>query len=181
MIDFEQDAAPVTGDATKTVAALCVRLADVRRDLQDAEAAVDAARGREQQLVERDIPDAMSSHGVTRIDITSLGSVVVDVEYYATITDANRQAAHDWLRAEGHGALIKNTVTVWLAKEQDTLAAEVAEFLTSRGLSFERKEQVHSSTLKAFAKEQAQAGRPLPQLLFGTYERRVAKIKPKKG
>lgn len=95
--------------------------------------------------------------------------VTVATVISANITKDRANEAHDWLRANGHADLIKNTVSVAFGKGEDEKAAELISQLDASGFSADQKEAVHPSTLKAFCKEQIERGAAIPSELFGIY------------
>ena len=75
----------------------------------------------------------------------------------------------------GFGDIIKREVTAKFGKSDDNWKIAV-EALQARGIKIETKEAVHHSTLKAFAKEQMEAGTDLPVDLLGLYTGFKSKI-----
>lgn len=88
--------------------------------------------------------------------------------------------AHQWLRDQGFGTLVKNQVSVQLGKGEDEKAQEIREFFQTLGIPFELKESVHPQTLNAFIREQREKGVNLPEDLFNVFERKEVKIGTKK-
>jgi hypothetical protein len=157
------------------------QLAQQALDIEDALAALDAKTKAEKErlriLYEHTIPEVMRDVGVKAFTMRDGSSLIVESVTDASIPVANRPAAYEWLRGAGHGGLIKNEVSVSLGKDNDTLAAEVVTKLEQMGLTVERKESVHASTLKAFAKEMIREGKHLPLDLLGIFVGVRAKIK----
>jgi hypothetical protein len=86
-----------------------------------------------------------------------------------------------WLRDNNHGDIIKSVVTVDLGKNEE-LRELLTELLGKLQIQFEEKTGVATNTLKAFLKNELEAGREVPLPLFNAYVGRVAEIKvPKKA
>ena len=135
-------------------------------------------------LEERDIPNLLRGVGLKKLTTSSGESIEIKQECYASISKENLPAAHEWLRDNGHGDLIKITVNASYGRGEEATARELKEQLAEAGVAVEMKEGVHASTLKAFVKEQIEAGTPVPAALFSVHTPDVAKIKspsPKKG
>ena len=100
----------------------------------------------------------------------------------ATISEAKRADAHAWLRAHNFGGLIKTMVAVPFGcgeeAEARALAARIRE---QEHHDATVNETVHPMTLKAFVREQVEAGKPLPFDLFGVFPFTRAKLKMPKG
>jgi hypothetical protein len=87
----------------------------------------------------------------------------------ANISKDRSAGAHEWLRDNGFGDLIKNTVSVNFGKGEDDKAGELIKGLEDSGYNVDQKEAVHPSTLKAFCKEQIEKGSEIPTDLFGIF------------
>lgn len=115
------------------------------------------------------LPAALAEHGLTELKMADGSKVTVSTVISANITKERAPEAHDWLRANGHADLIKNTVSVAFAKGEDADAANLIQSLRDLGYEGDQKEAVHPSTLKAFCKEQIERGTEIPSELFGIY------------
>jgi hypothetical protein len=173
----EQPSAEQLGSLSNLVALAVEQEAKVAA----AEEVLERESLRLKELIERDIPKVMELAG-TKMYKTSSG-VTVDLKdiLTASIPKDKREAAHKWLDEHGHGGLIKRTVFVAFTREQQEeagkLVKELAEDFTNVGV----ETKVEPSTLTAFAKEQKEAGSPLPDDVFSIYEAKKAKITPPKG
>ena len=106
-------------------------------------------------------------------------TVSVQTFYGASIPKDRTEEAFNWLRTNNYGDLIKNVVSVSFGRNEDNVAKSVAGELQSKGFATSQKEWVEPMTLKAFVKEQVEAGRAIPSDLFGIFTGRKAKIKGK--
>lgn len=177
----------VTEGALESVSALVKRFQEAEARVKTLEAQLDKARLDRDQIAEVDIPEAMSSYGVQRMDMGNGVTLSLAEETYANISDERCAAAFAWLRDKGHGAIIKNTITLQLGRQEDAKADQLIAQMREQGFAPERKEAVHPSTLKAFVKEQIDreagltpeellAQGSLPRATFGVFQKRVAKL-----
>ena len=109
-----------------------------------------------------DIPEALAECGLSELKLTDGQKISVQTYYSASIPKDKINDALDWLRDNGHGDLIKNTVSIDYGKGEDNVAADMKQKLHEAGQSFTDKTGVHPQTLKAFAREQTETGKNLP-------------------
>ena len=132
------------------------------------------------QLSEEDLPQKMTELGMQDLRLEDGSRITIDMFYATRINKNNRDAAHAWLREQGHGDIIKNQVSVSFGKGEDETALETMALLEKEGLFPDQKESVHPSTLKAFVKERIESGdnafTPDTQKLFSVYQGKRTKI-----
>jgi hypothetical protein len=104
-------------------------------------------------------------------------SIEVKAFYSASITEARRAEAFQWLRENGYDDIIKNTVSVRFGRNESGLADKAIDMLRNAGFPVEQAEKVEPMTLKAWVKEQVEKGREFPSELFGAYIGQRATIK----
>jgi hypothetical protein len=128
------------------------------------------------------LPEGLKNLGIKNITLSSGAKIQLMDIISASITDENRQAAHDWLRKHDHGDIIKNNITVSFGKGEDKYADSLRERLMVMREDGElkfgdlvQKEAVHPSTLKAFVKDQLSKG-GFPGELFKLYTGQAVKI-----
>ena len=151
----------------------CRRLRDDDLEISDLEARLDAAQSRRTMRVRETVPDLMDQAGVSRLELVAEGNapaVTVEVKpfYSANIaakwTDEKKQAAFDWLDANGCGDLVKTVVTARFAREDRARAAEAVTALRGAGVVAEIGMSVAAPTLTAWLRERHRASLPLPPL-----------------
>ena len=76
--------------------------------------------------------------------------------------------------------MVKNIVSVNFGMGEDQKAAEFLSKVSEQGLLPEQAESVHSSTLRAWVKDQTEKGEPFPMELFGAHIGQRALIKEAK-
>lgn len=130
------------------------------------------------------LPNGLKNLGIKEITLASGAKISLIDVISASITEENREAAHDWLRINGHGDIIKNNVTLSFGKGEDEIAKKLVLHLielrdkgeTKFG-DLQQKEAVHPSTLKAFVKAQLSDGAGFPGELFKLYTGHAVKFK----
>lgn len=142
-----------------------------------AEEALKAAKERSRVLREETIPNMMLELSIKDLTLDSGQKLTLSQEVYASIPVDKADAAFSWLNKHGFGGIIKTEVKTEYGKGERALAEKLAIELCDRGLNTIFKESVHTSTLKAFLKEQIRDGKKCPMDLFGARPVMVAKIK----
>ena len=126
------------------------------------------------------IPTMMSEMGLAELKLQDGSHLKVSTTYRATITEANKEAAFNWLRNNGLGDIIKNEISVSFGKDEDTKAASYVDLAKSQGLEPSRKMKVEPMTLKALVRERIEAGKEMPTEIFGVFSENKTTIKRNK-
>lgn len=165
---------------------LCQLLRNREQAVIAAEEALKREKEKLRKISEDILPDALRELGLSEITLDDGTKVTVEDFYQAHISEANRNAALQWLRSHGHEGLIKNDVTVSFGKGMSNNAREFLSFISRWNGEYsklDRKEGVHPQSLKAFVKQQLtdeETMSEFPQKLFGVFEGRRAKLKAPK-
>ena len=159
-------------------------------EVQKMESLVSEIEGIEDKLKQRKkdlellsgeiIPTMMSEMGLSQLKLMDGSQIDVKPFYNATITQANKEAAYNWLRSNGLGDIIKNEVVVSFGRGEDNKAAEYAELAKGQGLQPTQKLMVEPMTLKALVRERIEAGKPMPAEIFSVFVGNKTTIKRKK-
>ena len=168
-------AVEATDGEVRRIAELANKQRDLERGVADLESQLKAKKEQLRVVQEHDLPDALAEAGVSEIRLADGSRVKAEPFVTAHITKAKSEEAHAWLVDNGFGDIIKREVTAKFGKSDDNWKIAV-EALQARGIKIETKEAVHHSTLKAFAKEQMEAGTDLPVDLLGLYSGFKSKI-----
>jgi hypothetical protein len=104
-------------------------------------------------------------------------SIEIKAFYSASISEARRAEAYQWLRDHGFDDIIKNTVSVRFGRGEDELCARLLNLLGETGYPADQAEKIEPMTLKAWVKEQVERGNEFPSELFGAYIGQKAVIK----
>ena len=180
-IDFEkdqQDAMKKT-EGIQSLADQVERLEAMQQQLEIQEDAIKEKKKQIQHISGEVIPTMMSEMGLAELKLHDGSHLKVSTSYRATITEANKESAFNWLRENGLGDIIKNEISVSFGRNEDNKAADYAELAKSQGLNPMQKLKVEPMTLKALVRERIEAGKELPTELFGVYTENKTTIKRK--
>ena len=126
------------------------------------------------------IPTMMSEMGLAELKLHDGSHLKVSTSYRATITEANKEAAFNWLRNNGLGDIIKNEISVSFGRNEDNKAADYAELAKGQGFQPTQKMKVEPMTLKALVRERIEAGKEMPTEIFGVFSENKTTIKRNK-
>ena len=180
-IDFEKDQEEILDKTTNIN-----KLADKIKEMQAVQKAIALD---EEQIKQKKkhleyisgevVPTMLSEMGLSFLKLQDGSSVEVKTNYSATITQANKAAAFNWLRENGLGDIIKNEISVSFGRNEDNKAADYAELAKGHGLEPQQKLKVEPMTLKALVRERMEAGKDMPTELFNIYVGNKTTIKRK--
>ena len=125
------------------------------------------------------IPTMMSEMGLAELKLQDGSHLKVSTTYRATITEANKETAFNWLRNNGLGDIIKNEILVSFGRNEDNKAATYAELAKGQGFQPTQKMKVEPMTLKALVRERIEAGKEMPTELFNVFVGNKTTIKRK--
>ena len=126
------------------------------------------------------IPTMMSEMGLAELKLSDGSHLKVSTTYRATITEANKETAFNWLRNNGLGDIIKNEILVSFGRNEDNKAASYAELAKGQGFQPTQKMKVEPMTLKALVRERIEAGKEMPTEIFGVFSENKTTIKRNK-
>ena len=181
-INFEadqQDAMKKTGniqslaDQVERLELCDDRIADIENDLKMMKKKRDHISGEV-------IPTMMSEMGLAELKLHDGSHLKVSTTYRATITEANKETAFNWLRNNGLGDIIKNEISVSFGRNEDNKAANYAELAKGQGFQPTQKMKVEPMTLKALVRERIEAGKEMPTEIFGVFSENKTTIKRNK-
>ena len=181
MIDFEkdqQDAMKKT-DNIQSLADQVERLETFAKTIEAAEENLKRLKKNYEHLSGEVIPTMMSEMGLSHLKLMDGSSVDVKPHYSATITQANKEAAFNWLRNNGLGDIIKNEISVSFGRNEDTRAADYADLAKSHGFQPTQKLKVEPMTLKALVRERIETGKEMPTEIFNVFIGNKTTIKRK--
>ena len=181
-IDFEkdqQDAMKKT-EGVQSLADQVQRLEAMQQQLEIQENSIKKRKKDIEYLSGEVIPTMLSEMGLSFLKLQDGSSVEVKTNYSATITQANKAAAFNWLRENGLGDIIKNEISVSFGRNEDNKAADYANLAKGQGLEPTQKLKVEPMTLKALVRERMEAGKEMPTELFNIYVGNKTTIKRNK-
>ena len=126
------------------------------------------------------IPTMMSEMGLAELKLQDGSHLKVSTTYRATITEANKETAFNWLRDNGLGDIIKNEILVSFGRNEDNKAATYAELAKGQGFQPTQKMKVEPMTLKALVRERIEAGKEMPTEIFNIFVGNKTTIKRNK-
>ena len=159
-IDFEQDqqdAMKKTGNI-QSLADQVERLEGVDSEIEDTEARIKLLKKKRDHISGDIIPTMMSEMGLAELKLHDGSHLKVSTSYRATITEANKESAFNWLRENGLGDIIKNEILVSFGRNEDNKAADYAELAKSNGFQPTQKMKVEPMTLNALGRDRIEAG-----------------------
>lgn len=176
---FEKDAAAlqVADNDLQGLAQMARRAKLLEKEIEDFETDLKTKKEQFRKLTEEAIPEALSSLGLKSFKMDDGSSIEVKAFYSASISEARRAEAFQWLRDHGYDDIIKNTVSVRFGRKESALADKAIDMLRNAGFPVEQAEKIEAMTLKAWVKEQVEKGREFPSDLFGAYIGQRATIK----
>jgi hypothetical protein len=123
------------------------------------------------------LPAVMTANGVRSIDRDDGTSVEVVEEVTGSIPEKNLRDAIMWLRTNGHGGIVQQTLFMTFKKGEEKLADGARAVLEKNGYHPDEKATVNHMTLKAWAREMVSRGTALPTELLGLFIGQRTKIK----
>ena len=159
----------------KTISTLAEQQLAAELNVEQCTAELTTAKNALNHIRENLLPDAMQAVGMKEFVLESGAKVTIKDEVYASITEANRPSALQWLRAHNHGAIIKNNVTVPYTAADKDFERELKVFLEERDIQYDKKMSVHSRTLQSWVKEQIRQDNEVPESI-SYYEQRISKV-----
>jgi len=163
-------------DSVKSISDKCNQLNKLRKQIEKDEESLSLLKHKARDMEERIIPEMMQEAGVSLLKLSDGSTVEVKPFYAAKIPESRVEEAFSWLRGKGFEDIIKNTVTASFNRGQDNEVSELIKVCEDHGFNYNKKEKVEPMTLKAFVKEQVEAGKELPFDLFGVYIANKTKI-----
>jgi len=181
MIDFEQDQqdAMKKTDNIQSLADQVEKLESLNTRLQLQEDNIKNTKKDIERISGEVIPTMMTEMGLSELKLQDGSHLKVATSYKAHISEANKEAAYNWLRNNGLGDIIKNEISVSFGKDEDNKAASYVDLAKSQGLEPSRKMKVEPMTLKALVRERLEAGKEMPTEIFGVYTENKTTIKRK--
>ena len=181
-IDFEKDQEDIINKTTniQSLADQVQLLEGVQKRISISEENLKDLKKEQDRLSGEVIPTMMSEMGLSELKLQDGSHLKVSTSYRATITEANKATAFNWLRDNGLGDIIKNEIMVSFGRNEDNKAATYAELAKGQGLDPTQKLKVEPMTLKALVRERIEAGKEMPTELFGGFSENKTTIKRNK-
>ena len=181
-INFEQDQQDAMSktENIQSLADQVERLEGLLSRIETSENNLKDLKKEYQRISGEVIPTMMSEMGLAELKLQAGSHLKVSTSYRATITEANKESAFNWLRENGLGDIIKNEISVSFGRNEDNKAADYAELAKRNGFQPTQKKKVEPMTLKALVRERIEAGKEMPTEIFGVYSENKTTIKRSK-
>ena len=181
-IDFEKDQQDAMSrtENIQSLADQVQRLEGLLRRIELSEDNLKDLKKEHQRISGEVIPTMMSEMGLSELKLQDGSHLKVSTSYRATITEANKEAAFNWLRNNGLGDIIKNEISVSFGRNEDNKAASYAELAKGQGFQPTQKMKGEPMTLKALVRERIEAGKDMPTEIFGVFSENKTTIKRNK-
>lgn len=130
------------------------------------------------QLQTQDLPKAMSDANCDRFDTADGFTVKVQTMYVANINKGDQLEVFDWMQESNFDGIIESNVKVAVGKGNRDAAKELMNELQASGQPAYLEESIHWATLRAFVREQVEAGKELhPKIKHHQLEKATIKRK----
>lgn len=166
----------VDKEKTSKLVELARTLVETKKAIEESEKRTKELKEKAKMLDEEQIPKFLQEMGVDAIK-TPFGTIGYNLKYRGYISKANQSLAHDWLRKEGHGDIIKTEVSASFGMGESDKAQNMLATLRNNGMNPNFKEGVHHSTLSSWIKDMTEKGKDIPDELFGVYIANTTTIK----
>lgn len=163
-------------DLLQKIKSNCQALRDAKLRIKDIEESLSEAKSTALELQRSVLPDLMAQAGVPKLTIEAEGNsppYEIKVRPFARANVASnwpeekRQAAFDWLDANGYGDLIKTVITVELDKDDRSGALELIGKLRSLGYEPAVAQATHHATMGKWLRECVTRGIVIPLDIVG--------------
>jgi hypothetical protein len=157
------------------------RAMEAAAEVERCELELKAAQARHAHIVQSELPDLFEDAGIRSGWTTKDGLVLSLVEKPRGVPSVEqRPAAYKWLRDNGHGGVIKKSVTAELGRASEERVQEAEQALLDVGLAPSVNEVVHPATLASLVTELLAEGKPVDLQTLGVTIQREVKVKPAK-
>lgn len=167
-----------TDEQLRNIAELAQRQIAAENSVSSASASLDEAKRNLRRINENLLPEAMTEVNLEQFRLRNGVEIDVKETIRASISAANVQAAHGWLKEHGHEAIIKKAIVVAFGPGQEKQTRAVVDFLTAMDLEFDSKSAINHNTLQAWVREQLREGNTVPDEI-SYYEQRISKVRVK--
>jgi len=143
-INFEQDQqdAMKKTENIQSLADQVEMLENLHKRIETSENNIKDLKKEYQRISGEVIPTMMSEMGLAELKLQDGSHLKVSTTYRATITEANKETAFNWLRDNGLGDIIKNEILVSFGRNEDNKAASYAELAKGQGFQPTQKMKV---------------------------------------
>ena len=152
---------------------------EIKQEVINQELKLKELKEREKYYSNIIIPDLMNQLNLKTLKLKDGSEISVKDVFGVSIIAAKKEEAHNWLRNNGLGAIVKNEITVKFGLNEDNKAEQYASLARGQGYEPDRKIAVHAGTLRTTLRDYHQKGGSIPAELFTTFEGNQTEIKTK--
>ena len=174
---MQEDAGATAPNSMGKIGAVANDIADTDKEISDIEKELKKKKDYKKHLSENVLPNLFAEVGLSELKLADGRLIKVGNYYGASIKDDKKESAFNWFRNNGFGDLIKNQVSCSFGRNEDEKARGLLSHLSDQGYQSSQREWVEPSTLRAFVREQHEAGNKLPMDLLGAYVGQKTTIK----
>ena len=174
---MQEDAGATAPNSMGKIGAVANDIADTDKEISDIEKELKKKKDYKKHLSENVLPNLFAEVGLSELKLADGRHLKVGNYYGASIKEAKKEAAFAWLRNNGFGDMIKNQVSCSFGRDEDEKARGLIDTLNKKGYPSSQREWVEPSTLRAFIREQHEAGKELPMDLLGAFVGQKTTIK----
>jgi len=166
---MQEDASSIPADNMGKIGAVATDIAETEAEISAIKEQLKAKETYSKKLSQEVLPSLFAEVGLSELKLADGRKIKVSEYYTATPLKENRAKVHTWLRDNGFGDLVKNQVTCSFGRNEDEKASGLLSHLNKEGYESAQREWVEPSTLRAFVREQYEAGTELPMDLLGAF------------
>lgn len=155
------------------------KLRSVQASIKEKENQIKDLKDQEKKFSNEVIPKMMSDMNLKTLKLADGSEVSVKEIYSATIKADKKAEAHQWLRENGLGDIVKNKIIVTFGQNEDNKAMAYATLAKEQGYEPTQEEKVHPASLKVVLEDWKKSGKDIPSELFWTFEGNQTKLKGK--
>jgi hypothetical protein len=167
--EMEKDAGSIPVSSLGKIGAVATDIADTQEEISKLKEQLQKKEDYERKLSREVLPSLFSEVGLSELKLSDGRKIKVSEYYTATPLKENRAKVYTWLRDNGFGDLVKNQVTCSFGRNEEEKASGLLSHLNDKGYQSTQREWVEPSTLRAFVREQYEAGKELPMDLLGAF------------
>lgn len=163
----------------KTLNKLADEHFDTVAKIAELEADLAAAKRRQKELEENEIPEAMEDLELDELKTKSGLEVTLKRDVYVGQLTHENVRGLEWLRSIDQGGAIKTMVGVPFAKGEESEADELVQQLLGEGIVAAKSCSVHPQTLRSILRKLLEEGAEIPDFI-GAHQVTKANVKPSK-
>jgi len=176
-IEEEAQKQQATDAEVAEIADLAQRQKDLDKEIDKMQKSLDDVKERRRKIAEEDLPAALDQAGVSDVTLSDGSRIAVKSDLKVNIPKSKKEAAAEWLVAQGASALVKEDVHIPFNKGQERDVEQLTTELEQNGYTYNVQPEMHSGSVKKFLKEHMEEGGELPNDVMNVYPFRETEVK----